>query len=150
MVDTVLIFCSKFIGLDQLTKARNDVMILRRNVSEQHTALVRKQEEAKRAMEEIREGMSGANTQKEEVTILKADLEKEREKLLVREKDIAQELQDVLPMLEGAKAAVNKIKTSDLSEIKSLRAPPTVIHNILEGVLKIFGNKDTSWSAMRA
>lgn len=101
-------------------------------------------------MDEIREGMSGANKQKEEVGLLKVDLESEKIKLLEREQLIAQELQEVLPMLESAKQAVTKIKNSDLSEIKSLRAPPTVIHNILEGVLKLFGNKDTSWSGMRA
>ncbi len=32
---------------------------------------------------------------------------------------------------------------------RSLRAPPTVIRDILEGVLRLMGTQDTSWNSMK-
>ena len=45
--------------------------------------------------------------------------------------------------------AVGSIKTETLGEIRSLRAPPVVIRDILEGVLTIMGIFDTSWVSMK-
>ena len=52
-------------------------------------------------------------------------------------------------MLQTAKAAVGGIQPSALAEIRSLRAPPEVIRDILEGVLRLMGIKDTSWVSMK-
>ena len=48
-----------------------------------------------------------------------------------------------------AKSAVGNIKSESLSEIRSLRAPPDVIRDILEGVLRLMGIFDTSWVSMK-
>ncbi|ENN78558.1 hypothetical protein YQE_04975, partial [Dendroctonus ponderosae] len=48
-----------------------------------------------------------------------------------------------------ARTAVGNIKTESLSEIRSLRAPPEIIRDILEGVLKLMGTQDTSWNSMK-
>ncbi|KAM7291629.1 hypothetical protein ISCGN_028202 [Ixodes scapularis] len=52
--------------------------------------------------------------------------------------------------LQKAKAAVGSIKSDALSEIRSLRAPPDVIRDILEGVLRLMGIFDTSWVSMKS
>ena len=52
-------------------------------------------------------------------------------------------------MLQEARRAVGSIKTESLSEIRSLRAPPDVIRDILEGVLRLMGIFDTSWVSMK-
>lgn len=44
---------------------------------------------------------------------------------------------------------MGNIKTESLSEIRSLRAPPEIIRDILEGVLKLMGTQDTSWNSMK-
>ena len=44
---------------------------------------------------------------------------------------------------------LENIKSESLSEIRSLRAPPTVIRDILEGVLSLMGIFDTSWVSMK-
>lgn len=53
------------------------------------------------------------------------------------------------PLIQEARAAVGNIKTESLSEIRSLRAPPEIIRDILEGVLKLMGTQDTSWNSMK-
>ena len=37
-----------------------------------------------------------------------------------------------------------------MNEIRALRAPPETIRDILEGVLKLMGNQDTSWTSMKS
>lgn len=54
-----------------------------------------------------------------------------------------------LYLLFIAKAAVGNIKSESLAEIRSLRAPPDVIRDILEAVLNLMGNYDTSWNSMK-
>lgn len=53
------------------------------------------------------------------------------------------------PLIKEAGAAVGNIKTESLSEIRSLRAPPDIIRDILEGVLRLMGIQDTSWNSMK-
>lgn len=53
------------------------------------------------------------------------------------------------PLVDEAKQAVGNIKPESLSEIRSLRMPPDVIRDILEGVLRVMGIFDTSWVSMK-
>lgn len=53
------------------------------------------------------------------------------------------------PLIAEARQAVGNIKNESLSEIRSLRAPPDVIRDILEGVLRLMGIQDTSWNSMK-
>lgn len=66
-----------------------------------------------------------------------------------RKEQIDAELAEVEPVLAEARSAVGNIKSESLSEIRSLRAPPDVIHDILEGVLRLMGIQDTSWNSMK-
>lgn len=52
-------------------------------------------------------------------------------------------------MVTEASTAIGNIKSESLSEIRSLRAPPDVIRDILEGVLRLMGILDTSWNSMK-
>lgn len=52
-------------------------------------------------------------------------------------------------MVNEARTAIGNIKAESLSEIRSLRAPPDVIRDILEGVLRLMGILDTSWNSMK-
>jgi dynein heavy chain 2 len=68
---------------------------------------------------------------------------------LLRKKAIDVELAEIEPLIQEASAAVGNIKSESLSEIRSLRAPPDVIRDILEGVLRLMGILDTSWNSMK-
>lgn len=69
--------------------------------------------------------------------------------IIYRKKAIEIELAEVEPILQEARAAVGNIKAESLSEIRSLRAPPDIIRDILEGVLRLMGTQDTSWNSMK-
>ena len=50
----------------------------------------------------------------------------------------------------AAQQAVGNIDVGKLREVRNLRAPPETIRDILEGVLKLMGNQDTSWTSMKS
>jgi dynein heavy chain 2 len=81
--------------------------------------------------------------------VLKGQAAEEDKVLQRRKKDIDAELKDVEPLVQEAKSAVGNIKPESLSEIRSLRAPPDTIRDILEGVLRLMGIFDTSWVSMK-
>ena len=82
--------------------------------------------------------------------ILQKKAIEERGKLEKRKKAIDIEMAEIIPLVNEAKRAVSGIKSETLAEIRALRAPPEVIRDILEGVLRIMGIMDTSWGNMRA
>ena len=41
------------------------------------------------------------------------------------------------------------IKSQSSCDIKNLRMPPEAIHDVLNAVLRLFGNTDTSWNSMK-
>ncbi|KAF5283232.1 hypothetical protein FQA39_LY17379 [Lamprigera yunnana] len=149
-VDVILNRQSKLqAGVSKLTDARSVVAELKTKAKEQQEQLSQKQEKANTALDMISSTMKNANTQKSEMEILKQQTEKESLHLNKRKMEIEEELKDVKPLIEEARAAVSNIKTESLSEIRSLRAPPDVIRDILEGVLRLMGTQDTSWNSMK-
>lgn len=94
--------------------------------------------------------MEGAEDQKVELEEVRANTERETAKLKIRKVEIDKELALIEPTIQAAKAAVGGIKSEALSEIRSLRAPPEVIRDILEGVLRLMGVNDTSWVSMKS
>ena len=49
-----------------------------------------------------------------------------------------------------AQMSVGNLSNDALNEIRSLRAPPETIKDILEGVLCLMGIQDTSWANMKS
>ena len=66
-----------------------------------------------------------------------------------RKAGVETELSTVAPMIEEARQAVGQIRAEHLSEIRSLKAPPDAIRDVLEGVLRLMGQADTSWNSMK-
>jgi dynein heavy chain 2, cytosolic len=105
---------------------------------------------ADQALQMISATMKNANNQKTDLLSLKAQTEESSLKLVDRKQAIEKELALVEPLLKEASAAVSQIKSEALSEIRSLRAPPEIIRDILEGVLRLMGIRDTSWNSMKS
>ncbi len=66
-----------------------------------------------------------------------------------RKAGVETELATVAPMIEEARQAVGQIRSEHLTEIRSLKAPPDAIRDVLEGVLRLMGQADTSWNSMK-
>ena len=81
--------------------------------------------------------------------MLQKKLSTEEVQMTERKGGVEEELSKIAPVLEAAKAAVGGIKSDNLNEIRSLKMPPEAIRDVLEGVLRIMGNYDTSWISMK-
>uniref|UniRef100_A0AAR5P8V3 Dynein heavy chain coiled coil stalk domain-containing protein n=2 Tax=Dendroctonus ponderosae TaxID=77166 RepID=A0AAR5P8V3_DENPD len=136
-------------GILKLTDAKNLVSELKHKAAEQQEKLAEKQSKANSALDMISNTIKGANAHKEEMEVLKQKTETENVQSVKRKAEIEEELSEVEPLIQKARTAVGNIKTESLSEIRSLRAPPEIIRDILEGVLKLMGTQDTSWNSMK-
>ncbi|KAJ3590901.1 hypothetical protein NHX12_008849, partial [Muraenolepis orangiensis] len=132
-------------GVAKLNEAKSLVDELKRKAAEQSTLLQTKQQEADSALHQITSSMQNASDQKTEMEKLKGKMAQELSKIEERTSKIDHELKEV-----QAKRAVGNIKPEALSEIRSLRMPPDVIRDILEGVLRLMGIFDTSWVSMKS
>ena len=137
-------------GVNKLNEAKSLVDDLKAKAAVQSKVLAEKQKEADEALNEITARIQQASENKQEMEVLKSKLGEETVKLEQRKKAIDIELADIQPLVDEAKSAVGNIKSESLSEIRSLRAPPDVIRDILEGVLQLMGIFDTSWVSMRS
>lgn len=137
-------------GIQKLSDAYKYVAKLKDDAKEKEKALAEKRQLANQALEMISNTMKNANDQKTDMMKLKSKTEENGEILRERKIEIEQELSLVEPLLKEASVAVGSIKTEALSEIRSLRAPPEAIRDILEGVLRLMGIRDTSWNSMKS
>ncbi|KAF4008811.1 hypothetical protein G4228_000485 [Cervus hanglu yarkandensis] len=137
-------------GVSKLNEAKALVAELNRTAGEQSVLLKTKQDEADAALQEITVSMQDASEQKTELERLKHKIAEEVIKIEERKNKIDDELKEVQPLVNEAKLAVGNIKPESLSEIRSLRMPPDVIRDILEGVLRLMGIFDTSWVSMKS
>lgn len=137
-------------GVDKLSSAHEVVRMLKEEAQEQELALAEKRELANNALEMIATTMKSATNQKSDLLELKNKAQENSKLLMVRKEAVELELRDVEPILKEAIAAVGQIKSEALSEIRSLRAPPDIIRDILEGVLRLMGTRDTSWNSMKS
>ncbi|XP_073414467.1 cytoplasmic dynein 2 heavy chain 1 isoform X2 [Dendrobates tinctorius] len=137
-------------GVSKLNEAKSLVDELKRKAGEQSLLLKTKQGEADAALQEITTSMQNASDQKTEMEKIKHRIAEESAKIEERKRKIDDELKDVQPLVDEAKQAVGNIKPESLSEIRSLRMPPDIIRDILEGVLRLMGIFDTSWVSMKS
>ncbi|XP_053312461.1 cytoplasmic dynein 2 heavy chain 1 isoform X2 [Spea bombifrons] len=137
-------------GVSKLNEAKSLVDELKRKAGEQSLLLKTKQTEADSALQEITTSMQNASDQKTEMEKIKHKLAEESVKIEERKQKIEDELKEVQPLVDEAKRAVGNIKPESLSEIRSLRMPPDIIRDILEGVLRLMGIFDTSWVSMKS
>uniref|UniRef100_A0A3Q3WZD5 Cytoplasmic dynein 2 heavy chain 1 n=1 Tax=Mola mola TaxID=94237 RepID=A0A3Q3WZD5_MOLML len=130
-------------GVSKLNEAKALVDELKRRAAEQSVLLKNKQQEADSALQEITTSMQNASDQKTEMEKIKGKMAQEVSKIEERKANIDDELKEVQVM-----SALRRPEA--LSEIRSLRMPPDVIRDILEGVLRLMGIFDTSWVSMKS
>ncbi|KAI8908484.1 dynein heavy chain and region D6 of dynein motor-domain-containing protein [Gorgonomyces haynaldii] len=136
-------------GLSKLNDASKFVDDLSTEAKKQQIQLADKQKQADVALKQITESMVEASEQKKEMEQLSIALKEEEGQMLIRKQAVEKELAEVEPLIRAAKSAVGEIRNESLSEIRSLRAPPPAIRDVLEGVLRLMGNLDMSWNSMK-
>ncbi|KAJ1562887.1 Cytoplasmic dynein 2 heavy chain 1 [Nowakowskiella sp. JEL0078] len=136
-------------GLTKLRDAVKYVDTLKQTADKKKIELDEKQRQADLALKQITDSMMKAEGQKKEMEKLSKDLGEEERKLEGSKIKIERELSEVEPIVKSAQEAVGSIKSESLTEIRSLRAPPPAIRDVLEGVLRLMGILDMSWNSMK-
>ncbi|KAJ3307863.1 Cytoplasmic dynein 2 heavy chain 1, partial [Blyttiomyces sp. JEL0837] len=136
-------------GLRKLQEASKFVDTLSEDAKKQGIQLAEKQKQADIALRQITDSIAKASDQKKEMEVLSSQLREEEEKTVQRKHAIEAELAEVEPIVRAAKSAVGEIKNESLTEIRSLRAPPPAVRDVLEGVLRLMGTLDMSWNSMK-
>uniref|UniRef100_A0A6P6XQE3 Dynein heavy chain, cytoplasmic n=1 Tax=Dermatophagoides pteronyssinus TaxID=6956 RepID=A0A6P6XQE3_DERPT len=137
------------LGVARLDQVSNQVKILKNDAYEQKKLLDSKRTEADDAFQMIMNSMHQSEDKKIELEDVQQRMKIETDNLKERKLKIDEELNEIEPILQSAKAAIGGIRSDSLSEIRSLRAPPEIIRDILEGVLRLMGVNDTSWVSMK-
>ncbi|KAF6261448.1 ATP-binding dynein motor region D5-domain-containing protein [Scenedesmus sp. NREL 46B-D3] len=137
-------------GLDRLAEAAGTVDELSQQAEAQRTLLATKQGEADAALGNIQSSMEVAADRRREVEQLRQQLAEAESALQQRRGQVEAQLTDVQPLIDAARTAVGGIKADNINEVRSLRMAPDVIRDVLEGVLLLMGQEDTSWVAMKA
>jgi dynein heavy chain 2 len=136
-------------GLGKLEEARVTVDVLSREAGEQKVLLRQKKAEATAALTEITKSMEQKAERKQEVEALQAKCAEDQQLIEARKASVEHELSHVQPQVDAARAAVGELKPSNLNEIKAFRMPPDAVSDVLQGVLRLMGQEDTSWNAMK-
>eukprot|EP00727_Mastigamoeba_balamuthi_P008574 m51a1_g4339 putative cytoplasmic dynein 2 heavy chain 1 isoform x1 (4695) ;mRNA; f:164362-180818 len=137
-------------GLTKLSEAAQTVDKLSTEATQKRTELEKANDEANRTMNEIEKKMEHAAKSKEEMKELQEKLGVEEKKLSGQKETIEEQLGRIQPLVDSARAAVSCINKSNLDEIRVLRTPGAVIRDIMEGVVRIMGQADTSWNGIKS
>jgi len=136
-------------GLSKLAEAAAKVDELSQQAGSQKKLLDEKQIQAEQALGQITTSMQRASESKTEVEKQQKKISTEEVELNMRRKGIEEELSEIQPLIDSARKAVGQIKSDNLNEIRALKSPPDAIRDVLEGVLRLMGQGDTSWQSMK-
>jgi len=136
-------------GLDKMREVSSTVETLQADAVVKQKELEEKQRLAGEALVRITTAMQRAAERRQEVETLEKDTKKDEEFNEQEKAHIERELSEIQPILDAAKKAVASIKPDNLNEIRSLKMPPEPIHDVLNGVLRLMGNYDSSWASMK-
>jgi len=136
-------------GLQKLQEVSETVKQLQADAVVKQKELEDKQRLASDALTRITNAMQQAADRRKEVEQLEQATQDDQQKNEAEKEKIEQELSEIQPILDAAKKAVGSIKPEHLNEIRSLKMPPEPIHDVLNGVLRLMGNYDSSWASMK-
>jgi dynein heavy chain 2, cytosolic len=136
-------------GVQKLSDAARLVDELSRKAHEQQGLLKVKQMEASKAMTLITKSLEEKAERKQEIEQLQKKCSEDEQFISERKVVVEEELSGVQPEVEAAKAAVGSLNSSNINEIKAYKMPPDAVSDVLQGVLRLMGQDDTSWNAMK-
>ena len=111
--------------------------------------LKQKQEEANNAMLQITKSLEEKAERKQEIELLQSRCAEDEQFIQNRRVLVEDELKDIQPEVDLAKEQVGKLNSANINEIKAYKMPPDAVSDVLQGVLRLMGQDDTSWNAMK-
>ncbi|KAH0791819.1 Cytoplasmic dynein 2 heavy chain 1 [Histomonas meleagridis] len=146
-----LITRKKFLsdGLFRLNSVSNKVNQLSIEAESQQVQVKEKEQRAKEAMDNISKTMTELSLQSTQVDKIQKELSIKETQLKKQKEEIDQQLSGILPLLKQASENVAKLDSRDISEVRSFSMPPQQVRDVLEAILLLMGERDTSWQSIR-
>lgn len=129
------------IGLEKLDSAAKEVEVMQTNLFELQPQLKVLSEETERIMVNIERETAEAEKKKEVVGADEAAANESAASAQAIKDDCESDLQEAIPALSSALAALDTLKPADITVVKSMKNPPLPVKLVLEAVCVIKGIK---------
>jgi dynein heavy chain 2 len=137
------------LGLAKLGDASSTVSFLQKDIGEKQIALSEKEKLAKAAMEKIRHSVAKCSEQQSKIESMQKELSVEEDKLKIEQRKIDAELEQIQPAIDAAKELVGQIRRDQLAEVRGFANPPPAVADVMQGVLLMLGETDSSWVGIK-
>ncbi|GIQ80521.1 dynein heavy chain [Kipferlia bialata] len=137
-------------GLRQLKQCESTISHMRKGLSVERGKLSTAQRDATEALTNIQQAMQDVSVKQAEAKALRTTLDADTVAIETRRAEADRDYSQVKPMLEKAKLAVSQIPPRALQEVRGFSSPPHLVQVVLGAVLRLCGQKDLSWTGMRA
>lgn len=128
------------VGLDKLKDTVEKVEELRVSLAEKQKQLQAKSAEANEKLNQMLHDQKEAETQQQTSLQFKTKLTVQEEEIASRKQIVIQDLAKAEPAVEEAKKSVSNIKKQQLTEVRSMSAPPAGVRLTLEAVCTLLGH----------
>ncbi|KAG7265791.1 LOW QUALITY PROTEIN: hypothetical protein CRUP_036669 [Coryphaenoides rupestris] len=136
-------------GLDKLKEASGQLAELNTKLAEQKVVLAEKSTACETLLQEISTNTIVAEEKKVLAEDKAKEIEEQNKVIAVEKMDAESSLAEALPALEAARAALQDLEKSDVTEIRSFAKPPKQVQVVCECILVMRGHKEVSWKAAK-
>ena len=138
-------------GLSRLTDVGRCIEQMKLNGQHEEDKLRAKKQEIGKLMESIDSALEVLQFQRNEVANLRSHQEERRAEIARKRVEIESELSKVKPLVDSSKSEIlQHLKPEALNEIRTMRAPPETVKDILDVLFVLLGGKDTSWTSIKS
>jgi dynein heavy chain len=129
------------VGVDKINTTKAQVSVMKKELVELQPVLAKTQIEVGEMMVQIKKDTEEADKTKAEVQIVEEGASTKAAATKAIAEDAQRDLDEALPALDAAVACLNKLKTSDLDEVKGFKVPPAGVKLTMEVVCIMFQHK---------
>ena len=137
-------------GLERLSESVLKVRELNKILSERSAELNAKDKEARRTLDELLSQQNESERKQEATEEIRKILIIREEETRRRHEAIAKNLSEIEPSVLEAQRGVKNIKKQQLTELRSMNSPPSVVKDTLEAVCLILGYEFHSWKDIQS
>lgn len=128
-------------GIKKLTDTNTNIAELREKIRELQPKLQKKSEDLKVSLKRATEDRKIADEKEEIVSKEAAIVNQQAEEAQIIVDEVQADLNMVQPELDAAKASLEKLDKSKITEIKSFPSPPEAVKTVMEAVMVVFDEK---------
>ncbi len=129
------------IGLDKLLDTTKEVAILQEELKASRPLLEKANQETEHTMQQIIRDKAISEQTRKVVVQEEAEANKKAEETQAIADDARRDLNEALPALESAEAALRTLNRKDISEVKTMVRPPLGVKMVMEAICIILGKE---------